>query len=157
MLEYMAAWNVRRAKIFGSCPPTTGIESYHSLVDLVMRQEPYHSARRVFWVMDNGSSHAGQTSVQRLKAWYSNAIQIHLPVHASWLNQIEIYFSIVSRKVLMPDDFADVAAVAQKLMAFQAYYERIATSFQGKFTREDLDRLMVELKPYYPSPHAKAA
>ena len=101
-LAYIAAWDVRRAKVFGLCAKSTGIEPYHQLVDLVMQQEPYRCANRVFWVTDNGSSHRGQTSIDRLAQWYPNAIQVHTPIHASWLNQIEIYFSVVQRKVLTP-------------------------------------------------------
>jgi hypothetical protein len=67
-----------------------------------MTAEPYASARRVFWVVDNGSSHRGQASVDRLQGAWSNLTLVHLPVHASWLNQIEIYFSVVQRKVLTP-------------------------------------------------------
>jgi hypothetical protein len=156
VIAYMAAWDVRRAKIFGLCEKTTGVESYHHLVDLVMRQEPYHSAKRVFWITDNGSSHAGEKSKKRLAEWYPNAIQVHLPVHASWLNQIEIYFSIVSRKVLTPDDFADVDAVKQKLLAFQAYYENIAKPFEWKFTRADLNTLFAKLAKYQPTPATAA-
>ena len=77
---YIAAWDVHRAKLLGICEKTTGIEPYHKLVDLVMQQEPYRSARRVFWITDNGSSHRGESSVQRLSEWYPNAIQIHTPV-----------------------------------------------------------------------------
>jgi hypothetical protein len=153
---YMAAWDVRRAKVFGLCQQTTGIESYHRLVDLVMGQEPYRSARRVFWVTDNGSSHSGEKSKKRLTQWYANAIQVHLPVHASWLNQIEIYFSIVGRKVLSPDDFADVEAVSKKLLAFQTYYETVAKPFEWKFTRRDLNELIAKVSPYYQQA-AKAA
>ena len=83
-----------------------------------MQQEPYCSANRVFWVTDNGSSHRGQTSVDRLTKWYPNAIQVHTPVHASWLNQIEIYFSVVQRKVLTPNDFPDLKTVEQRLLGF---------------------------------------
>ena len=133
-LAYMAAWDVRRAKVFGQCESTTGIESYRRLVDLVMQQEPYCSARRVFWVTDNGSSHRGRVSVQRLSEWYPNAIQVHTPVHASWLNQIEIYFSVVQRKVLTPNDFADLQEVKTRLLDFQARYEQYAKPFEGKFT-----------------------
>ena len=121
-LAYMAAWDVRRAKVFGVCVPTTGIEPYHRLVDLVMGQEPYRSARRVFWIGDNGSSHRGEASQRRIAKWYGNAIQVHTPVHASWLNQIEIYFSVVQRKVLTPNEFPDLQAVEKRLMDFQAYY-----------------------------------
>ena len=137
-IAYMAAWDVRRAKVFGLCTPTTGIASYHRLVDLVMQQEPYCSANRVFWITDNGSSHRGQTSVQRLAQWYPNAVQVHTPVHASWLNQIEIYFSVVQRKVLTPNNFKNIAAVEQRLMDFQAKYEQIAKPFKWKFTKKDL-------------------
>lgn len=157
VIAYMAAWDVRRAKVFGLCERTTGIESYHHLVDLVMRQEPYRSAHRVFWITDNGSSHIGTKSIARLAQWYPNAIQVHLPVHASWLNQVEIYFSIVSRKVLTPDDFADVEAVKNKLLAFQAYYETIATPFEWKFTRSDLSNLLAKLGKYQPRPLKAAA
>jgi hypothetical protein len=67
-----------------------------------MTTEPYASAKTVFWVVDNGASHAGQASIDRLEHAYPNARLIHLPIHASWLNQIEIYFSILQRKALTP-------------------------------------------------------
>lgn len=149
-LAYMAAWDVRRAKVFGLCAATTGIETHHRLVNLVMGQEPYRSARRVFWVTDNGSSHRGEVSAQRLSEWYPNAIQIHTPVHASWLNQIEIYFSIVQRKVLTPNDFANLGILEERLLDFQAYYETIAKPFQWKFTRADLENTLAKLAPYMP-------
>lgn len=80
-LAYMAAWDVRPAKVLGLCRHCTGLESFHDPVDLVIRQEPCRSAHRVFWVTDNGSSHRGQASADRQKNWYPNAIQIHTPVH----------------------------------------------------------------------------
>ena len=144
-LAYIAAWDVHRAKVFGQCLKTTGIEPYHSLVDLVMKQEPYKSANRVFWITDNGSSHRGKTSVQRLVEWYPNAIQIHTPVHASWLNQIEIYFSIVQRKVLSPNEFDSLTELEEILMSFQEYYEKISQPFEWKFTKDDLKRLLQKI------------
>jgi len=144
-LAYIAAWDVRRAKIFGLCAKSTGIEVYHRLVDLVMKQEPYRSANRVFWIADNGSSHRGQTSVDRLAKWYPNAIQIHTPVHASWLNQIEIYFSILQRKLLTPNDFTNIETLEHHLLAFQDHYEKIAKPFKWKFTKKDLNRILLKL------------
>ena len=141
-LAYIAAWDVRRAKVFGICSKSTGIDAYHRLVDLVMQQEPYCSANRVFWVTDNGSSHRGQTSVERLAKWYPNAIQVHTPVHASWLNQIEIYFSVVQRKLLTPNNFPDLKTLEQQLLAFQYHYECIAKPFKWKFTKKDLRRIL---------------
>jgi hypothetical protein len=141
-LAYLAAWDVQRAKVFGLCEKTTGIEPFHHLVDLVMGQEPYRSARRVFWVTDNGSSHRGTKSLKRLSQWYPNAIGVHTPVHASWLNQIEIYFSVVQRKVLTPNDFADLVELENRLLQFQSHYEKIAKPFKWKFTRDDLKRIL---------------
>ena len=88
---YLAAWDVRRAKIHGRCEPKTGIAPFERLVDQVMRQEPYRSARRVFWIVDNGSSHRGQRCVARMAKRWPTLIVVHTPVHASWLNQVEVY------------------------------------------------------------------
>jgi hypothetical protein len=101
-LAYLAAWDVHQARLFGRCEPTTGIAPFGRLVEQVMTSEPYASARRVFWIVDNGSSHRGQASIDRLEGAWENLRLVHLPVHASWLNQIEVYFSIVQRKVLTP-------------------------------------------------------
>src|SRR5215831_5305612 len=120
---YLAALDVHRAKVFGRCEATTGIAPFERLVDQVMRQPPYDTARRVFWVMDNGSSHRGQASVRRLTTAHPRLVPVHGPVHASWLNQIEIYFSIVQRKVLTPNDFPCLEAVAERLANFERYFE----------------------------------
>jgi hypothetical protein len=144
-LAYLAAWDIRRAKVFGLCREKTGIDSFNKLVDLVMEQEPYRSARRVFWITDNGSSHQGQSSINRLAQRYKNAILVHTPVHASWLNQIEIYFSVVQRTVLTPNDFQNLKEVEDRLLSFQKYYEKTAKPFEWKFTREDLKHLLSKL------------
>jgi hypothetical protein len=62
--------------------------------------DPYASAARVFWIVDNGSSHRGQASIARLEGQWANLRLVHLPIDASWLNQVELYFSVVQRKVL---------------------------------------------------------
>jgi hypothetical protein len=147
---YLAAWDVHHARLFGRCEPTTGIDPFGRLVAQVMTIEPYASARRVFWVVDNGSSHRGQASVDRLQGRWDNLILVHLPVHASWLNQVEIYFSVVQRKVLTPNDFADLAEVEQRLLAFQYHYEQTAVPFDWRYTKADLDRLLDRLADHEP-------
>jgi hypothetical protein len=144
-LAYLAVLDVHRATVFGRCEPTTGIVPFDRLVRQVMTHPPYCDARRVFWIADNGSSHRGDAAVQRLQAAFPNAILVHGPVHASWLNQIEIYFSIVQRKVLTPNEFGSLADVEDRLLAFQQYYEGIAKPFEWRFTRDDLDDLMLKL------------
>lgn len=141
-LAYLAAWDVHHANLFGRVEEKTGIEPFGRLVDQVMTQEPYASARRVFWVVDNGSSHAGKTSIDRLEGAYEDLRLIHLPIHASWLNQIELYFSIVQRKALTPNDFDSLDELAGRLSAFQDRYAEIARPFEWTFTRADLDALI---------------
>lgn len=137
-LQYLAAWDVHRAKLFGRCEPRSGAESFGRLVAGVMSEEPYRSARRVFWVVDNGSSHRGQPAISRLRETHPRLVLVHLPVHASWLNQVEIYFSVLERKVLTPPDAASLDELAARILAFQAEYELLARPFEWKFTRADL-------------------
>ena len=146
---YLAALDVHRAKVFGRCEATTGIAPFERLVDQVMSQPPYNEARRVFWIMDNGSSHRGEASVRRLTQAHPRLVPVHGPVHASWLNQIEIYFSIVQRKALTPNDFPCLEAVAERLENFERYYESIAHPFEWKFTRADLNALIARMRSRY--------
>lgn len=148
-LSYLAAWDVRQARVFGRCESKSGIAAFDRLVDEVMNQEPYRSAKRVFWIVDNGSSHRGERSIKRLLQKRPTIVVVHLPVHASWLNQIEIYFSIVQRKVLTPNDFVSLKAVAERLLQFQKRYEQIAKPFEWKYTREDLLRMLEKLANQY--------
>jgi hypothetical protein len=144
-LAYLAAWDVHQARLFGRGEASTGITPFGRLVAQVMTIEPYVSARRVFWIVDNGSSHRGQASIDRLEGAWENLTLVHLPVHASWLNQIEIYFSIVQRKVLTPNDFLDLGEVAQRLLGFQHRYEQTAVPFDWRFTTADLNDLLRRL------------
>ena len=70
---------------------------------------------------------------------------IHTPVHASWLNQIEIYFSVIQRKLLTPDNFASLDQLAEQITAFEARYNQAARPFDWRFNNEDLDRLLNRL------------
>ena len=142
---YLAAWDVRRAKVHGRCEPATGIAPFERLVDQVMSQEPYRSARRVFWIVDNGSSHRGQRCVTRMAKRWPTIVVVHTPVHASWLNQVEIYFSVVQRKALTPNDFPSLAELEDRLLGFQEHYQEVAKPFEWKFTRRDLRRLLSRL------------
>jgi transposase len=141
-LAYLAAYDVHQAQVFGRCAPTTGIEPFMALVDHVMTQQPYASAKRVFWIVDNGSSHRGQAAIDRLAQRFPNAVMVHTPVHASWLNQMEIYFSVIQRKVVCPNDFTNLDQVEQRLADFEQRYNATARPFQWKFTPTDLDDLL---------------
>lgn len=155
-LAYLAAWDVRRGGVIGRCEATTSIVAFDKLVAQVMAQQPYRSAPRVFWVVDNGSSHRGDTAVARLQGRYPNLVLVHLPTHASWLNQIELYFSIVQRKALTPNDFPDLAAVETRLLAFAARYNDTAVPFHWRFTRQHLEARLAALPDPLPNADATA-
>jgi hypothetical protein len=147
-LTYLAAWDVHRAKLFGRCEPKTTIAAVDRLVAQVMSTEPYRSARRVFWVADNCSSHRGEKAAARFTAHWSTLTLVHTPVHASWVNQIEIYFSIVQRKVVTPNDFTSLPELEDRLLAFQGRYEQTARPFRWTFTRAHLAALLTKLKAH---------
>jgi transposase len=142
---YLAAYDVHRAKVFGRTAPCTGIDPFMNRVAQVMSQEPYASAKRVFWIVDNGSSHRGQKTADRLAVAFPNAVMVHTPVHTSWLNQVEIYFSVVQRKVVQPTDFTDLGQGRDRLRALEDRYNATAKPFQWKFTTSDLDDLLTRL------------
>lgn len=144
-LAYMAAYDVHYAQVIGQIAAKTGIEPFTKLVDQVMTTEPYASAHRVFWVVDNGSSHNGWRSLRRMEQSWPTATLVHLPVHASWLNQVEIYFSILQRKAISPADFADLDNLAERVLAFQDRYNAAATPFDWTYTHDDLNTFLLRL------------
>ncbi len=146
-LAYLAAMDVHNPQrgLFGHVRPKISNVAFDELVEEVMSTEPYASAKRVFWVVDNGTIHRGQKAIDRLRSRWPNLVLVHLPTHASWLNQIEIYFSIVSRKALTPCHFASLTELTDRILGFQAEYAKTATAFDWTFTRQDLHALLDRL------------
>lgn len=131
-----------RGMAFGRTEPKTGIRPFMRLVEDVMSREPYASADWVFWIADNGSSHRGLTSINRMSAAWPNARLLHTPVHGSWLNQVEIYFSLIQRHVLTPNVFADLDEVATRLARYETLINQSPSPFNWNFTRHDLKRYL---------------
>jgi hypothetical protein len=160
-LTYLAALDIgrrgrRRPRVFGRSEAGGGIASFDRLVWQVMSKQPYASARRVFWIVDNGSSHRGKKAVQRLERRWPSLVLVHLPVHASWLNQIEIYFSIVQRKLLEPNTFDNLGDLARTLNAFEHHWNEIAEPSDWRFTRDDLAALFERLATHDLGPQLAA-
>ncbi len=141
-LALLAALDVHTGKVFASTPEATGIAPFMDLMGQVMSRPEYKDAPRVFVIVDNGSDHRGQAAAGRLRDAYPNAIMIHTPVHASWLNQVEIVFSIIQKKVLTPNDFPGLGTLSYALLAFVNRYNRTAQPFNWKFTADDLTALL---------------
>jgi hypothetical protein len=145
-LQYLAAWDVRRGCVIGRCESKTGIKPFGRLVSQVLSQEPYRSGKRLFWIVDNGSSHRGEAARKRLRQVDSRIILLHTPVHASWLNQVEIYFSIIQRKVLTPNDFANLETLRLRLALYEELSNHNPTPFQWKFDRTKLTTLLAKIE-----------
>ena len=120
---------------WGDANRATGILPFGRLVHDVIRREPYASADRVFRIVDNGSRHRDGDSEAGVTERDSGA-------HASRLNQIGIYFSIVQRKVLVPNDFQ---SLADRLLVFQDYYIQSAKPFFWNFDHRQLSEFTVRL------------
>jgi transposase len=146
-LAYLAAMDVHdpRRGLFGHVRPKISNHAFDDLVAEVMSAEPYASARRVFWVVDNGTIHRGHAAIDRLQSRWQNLVLVHLPKHASWLNQIEIYFSILARKALTPSHFDSLNQLTERILDFQAEFSKTATPFDWTFTRRDLHTLLDRL------------
>lgn len=151
-LALLAGLDVHTGEVFASTPKTTGIVPFMDLVAQVMARPQYQDAPRVFVIVDNGSDHRGKAAIGRLRKAHPNAIMIHTPVHASWLNQVEIFFSIIQRKVVSPNDFASLEQLSGTLLAFVNRYNRTAKPFNWKFTAADLTDLLHRI-----SEHQQAA
>ena len=147
-VAYHAVWDVHRGRIFGRVAPNTCIATVNQLVDMFMTKPPYQDSARTFWIVDGGCAHHPSTFPPRLQAMYPNAMAVHLPTHSSWLNQIEIYFSIIQRKVLTPMDTPDEESLASRVIDFQDYYQETAQPFSWKFTAADLKRRLDALKDF---------
>jgi DDE superfamily endonuclease len=156
-VTYLDAWDVHRGTVMGRTEPKGGIAAFDRLVWQVMTKQPYASAKRVFWIVDNGSDHRGQRSIDRLQGRWRNLVLVHTPVHASWLNQAEIYHSIIQRKLLDPNDFDGTAAIARALNAFERHYNDIAQPFEWNFTRDKLAALLARIDARRVEPLAIAA
>lgn len=146
-LAYLAAMDVHDPQrgLFGHVRAHISNQAFDALVEEVMSTEPYASARRVFWVVDNGTVHRGQKAIDRLQGRWANLVLVHLPTHASWLNQIEIYFSILARKALTPCHFENLDELTERILGFQAEFRTSARPFDWTFTRRDLHALLERL------------
>ena len=148
-LQYLAAWDVHRGIVMGRCEKKTGIKPFGLLVDQVLEHTIYEKANRLFFIVDNGSSHRGQASVQRMQRRDKRIILLHTPIHASWLNQVEIYFSIIQRKVLTPNDFATLEAVRVRLRLYEELSNCTPRPFEWKFTRQDMLDWLKRASPHF--------
>ncbi len=138
-LNLLACLDVHSGQLWGQCYLRKRRAEVEAFVNELFAREPYASAQRIHFILDNCSSQHPNTFPTWVKQHYPKVRLHYLPTHASWLNQIELYFSIVQRKVLTPNDFRDLAALEARLLEFQKFYNRKARPFNWNFTRADLE------------------
>jgi hypothetical protein len=151
-LQHLAAWDVQRGTVMGRCEAKTGIEPFGRLAEQVMGSPGYREPegrtglrRQVFWIADNGSSHRGAASARRMSQAHPDAVLAHLPVHASWLNQVEACFSMLQRKVLSPTDSANLEELELRISLYEELTNREPKPFDWRFTKHDLFALLQRL------------
>lgn len=98
---------------------------------------------------------APHTAVKQLSTAWANGSPTR-SVHASWLNQVEIYFSIIQRKIVTPNDFTDLTKIEERLTYFEARYNATAGPFKWKFTTTDLTGLLNRLDQHHPTHNGPA-
>jgi len=97
-------------------------------------------------ILDNGTTHAPK----QLENWLQEQVRANswpltieifwLPVNASWLDQIEIWFSILQRKLLQPNDFDSLDQLAQSIMEFIKYQNLSPKPIRWTYTVEKLEK-----------------
>lgn len=142
---YIAALDVHHARIFGRCEAKNGIAPFDRLVEQVMTRLPYNDARHVFWIVDNCSSYRGVKGMERLRNRYRHLTLVHAQIHASWLNQIEIYFLIVQRRCSRPMTLPISTPWPSASSTFNTIGKPLLVRFEWKFTCHDLVRLLSKL------------
>jgi transposase len=151
----LAGIDVRSGRVFHRVEPKNGIVPFQTLLSGVIEQEPYRKADRLFLLVDGGGSHHRSTFQARLdEAFpspdYPRMIAVHLPNHASWLNQIELFFSVVARKALRHFECRSLEEMAEQLGRFIERHNQNPHPFRWSFTKKDLERMILrwEAKGY---------
>ncbi|MGH9920651.1 MAG: IS630 family transposase [Nitrososphaerales archaeon] len=154
-LCFQGALDVRRGRVFGGFPERNTAEAFRRFVTEVMGHEPYASATRVFWVTDNGSAHHPKSFGPWLAATFPHAQAVHTPVHASWVDQEELFLAILTKKALTPRDFANREEAEARIRGFLARWNRRPRPFRWTYTRENLRadlKRWAEEEPKSPKP-----
>jgi hypothetical protein len=145
-LQLMAGLSVADGQVFGQCFARKRFEDFQNFItNVVVPQAQQRKVHTAVLILDNGPTHAPARLERWLyeqshkQAWRVCFIVCWLPVNASWLDQIEIWFSILQRKLLQPSHFTSTAALQQAISAFIAHYNQTAKSICWSYTVEKLE------------------
>jgi transposase len=129
-LNLFAAFDTRTGKVYGRTAERKRQVEFIAFLEQLDREIPA-TVTTVHVVLDNLQMHKGK----QVQAWLKDHPRFafhHPPVHCSWMNQVEQWFSILQRKRLRIADFPTKAALAERLQAFITEWNQVAHPFQWK-------------------------
>lgn len=122
-----AAFDTRSGRVWGQTYERKRQEEFISFLEYLDKEIPL-SITTIHVVLDNLSVHKGK-KVQAWLAKHQRFVFHHPPVHCSWMNQVEQWFSILQRKRLKISDFADKKLLSERLQAFISEWNTKAHPF----------------------------
>jgi transposase len=129
-VSLMAALNVADGSVTGKIIQRNDSATFIEFLTELDQQIPTHL--KIHLVMDNGSSHTSKAT----KAWLAAHPRFsvtYTPKHASWLNMVELFFSILARRLLHRGEFTSREHLARKLLGFIGHYSRHAKPFRWRY------------------------
>jgi transposase len=146
-LHLFGALSVADGQVYGQCRLRKRFVDFQAfLLAGVIPEALRRGVHTLALILDNGTTHAPK----QLERWLKEQIEVHgwelsiqvywLPKNASWLDQIEIWFSILQRKLLQPNHFERLGSLRQAILEFIAYYNQTAKPIQWSYTVEKLEQ-----------------
>jgi transposase len=146
-IQLFAGLSVADGQVYSMCRNRRRFVDFQAfLLEVILPEALRRGMHTVALILDNGSTHAPQ----QLEGWlkrviaergWSLQVEVHwLPVNASWLDQIEIWFSVLQRKLLQPNDFESLQALVQAIGSFVRYRNRTAKPIHWTYTIEKLEQ-----------------
>lgn len=129
-VSLMAALNVADGAIRPKIIDRNNSETFLAFLTEIDQDTPSHL--RIHLVMDNGSSHTSKSTRAWLAA-HPRFTVTYTPKHASWLNMVELVFSILTRRLLRRGEFTSREHLANKIIKFFTHYNRTAKPFRWTY------------------------
>jgi len=118
----IASFNIQTGEVLGSCGPTRTADDLIAFMD---RLAAHHPTGPVSVIWDNLNIHTG-ARWEEFNQRHGNRFRfVYTPLHASWVNQIEIWFSILARRVLRHRSFRSLAELQERVEAFIAHWNNV--------------------------------
>lgn len=145
VVGFLAALFIATGHVVAQCITSNSKENFRAFVSDVLSGPLCKGYERIFLIMDNGSAHHPRTFPVWIKEHFPHVIVVYTPKHASWLNQVEIFFSVLTRKALTPRDVASLEALRTLLLRFVEHHNQTARPYRWGFTRADMERVLARL------------